>query len=48
VPIRGGIHMQFGSFAEGGYQEDWVAGIPREAQQAEVARATLRALAAMQ
>jgi pimeloyl-ACP methyl ester carboxylesterase len=48
VPIRGGIHMQFGSFAEGGYQEDWAAGISREAQQAEVARATLRALEAMQ
>jgi pimeloyl-ACP methyl ester carboxylesterase len=47
VPIRGGIHMQFGSFAAGGYQEDWAAGITREAQQAEVARATLRALEAM-
>jgi pimeloyl-ACP methyl ester carboxylesterase len=48
VPIRGGIHMQFGSFAEGGYQEDWPAGISREAQQAQVARATVRALEAMQ
>jgi hypothetical protein len=48
VPIRGGIHMQFGSFAEGGYREDWAAGITRAAQQAQVARETVRALEAMQ
>lgn len=47
VPIRGGIHMQFGSFAEGGYQEDWLAGITRAEQQAQVARATVQALDAM-
>ncbi len=47
VPIRGGIHMQFGSFAAGGYQEDWPPGITRTAQQALVARATLQALASM-
>ena len=48
VPIRGGTHMQFGSFTAGGYQEDWVAGISRVDQQAQVARATVQALAAMQ
>ncbi len=47
VPIRGGIHMQFGSFAAGGYQEDWPPGITRAAQQALVARATLEALGSM-
>jgi len=47
VPIRGGVHMQFGSFAEGGYQEDWAPEITRAAQQAQVARETLRALEAM-
>lgn len=47
VPIRGGIHMQFGSFAAGGYQEDWPATITPLEQRAQVVRATLDALAAM-
>lgn len=47
VPIRGGVHMQFGSFAEGGYQEDWAPGLTRAEQHVAVVRATLAALAAM-
>jgi hypothetical protein len=47
VPIPGGIHMYFGSFEPGGYQEDWAPSITREAQQALVARATIEALASM-
>ncbi len=47
VPIRGGIHMQFGSFEAGGYQEDWPAGITRKEQQSQVTTATVRALEAL-
>lgn len=47
VPIHGGIHMQFGSFVAGRYQEDWPPTISRDAQHAAVVRATLAALAAM-
>ena len=47
VPIRGGIHMQFGSFEAGGYQEDWPAGITRKEQQSQVTTATVRALDAL-
>ncbi len=47
VPIRGGLHMYFGSFVDGGYEEDWEAGIPRDAQQMITTAATLEALARM-
>ncbi len=48
VPIRGGLHMYFGSFGPSGYREDWAPSITRDAQQSQIARATLQALAAMQ
>ncbi|RMF96689.1 MAG: alpha/beta fold hydrolase [Gammaproteobacteria bacterium] len=44
VPIRGGIHMYFGSFDGGGYVEEWAPQISREEQLARVTRATLAAL----
>ena len=47
VPIRGGIHMQFGSFAAGGYHEDWPATITPLEQRDAVVHATLQALAAI-
>lgn len=47
VPIRGGIHMYFGSFSGGGYNEDWAPSITREAQHRQVVAATLEALEAM-
>jgi len=47
VPIRGGIHMYFGSFEKGGYEEEWAPSVSREEQHAQVVRATLDALAAM-
>ncbi len=47
VPIPGGIHMYFGSFANGGYQEDWPPSISAKSQHEFVIAATLRALAAM-
>ena len=45
VPIPGGIHMNFGSFTGGGYQEDWPAEISEEAQHRLVVAGTLDALA---
>jgi hypothetical protein len=45
VPIPGGIHMSFGSFVAGGYQEDWAPEIDQEAQHKLVVAATLQALA---
>lgn len=47
VPIRGGIHMYFGSFDGGGYEEQWAPQISREQQLREVTAATLQALADM-
>lgn len=47
VPIPGGNHMYFGSFEGGGYQEEWDAVIPRDAQQGIVSAATLEGLARM-
>ena len=47
VPVRGGIHMQFGSFVGGAYKEEWTATISREAQQDIVVTGTLNALLAM-
>ncbi len=48
VPIPGGIHMYFGAFVGGGYNEDWAPTIDREEQHRRVVAATLRALAAME
>jgi pimeloyl-ACP methyl ester carboxylesterase len=45
IPIPGGIHMNFGSFSGGGYQEDWAPGISQAAQHALVVAGTLQALA---
>jgi pimeloyl-ACP methyl ester carboxylesterase len=44
VPIPGGIHMYFGSFTGGGYQEDWAPTISRDVEQALIVAATLEAL----
>ncbi len=44
LPIPGGIHMYFGSFDGGGYQEDWAPSISRDAEHQLVIAATLRAL----
>ncbi len=41
APIPGGIHMQFGSFAPGGYQEDWPATIS-ESRQHEIVLALMQ------
>lgn len=48
VPIRGGIHMYFGSFDGGGYVEDWQPGITRAEQHDQVVAATLEALQAIE
>ncbi len=45
VPLPGGIHMNFGSFSGGGYQEDWAATISQEQQHDLVVAGTLQALA---
>ncbi|MSO96814.1 MAG: hypothetical protein EXR11_01145 [Rhodospirillaceae bacterium] len=45
VPVPGGIHMNFGSFTGGGYQEDWAPSISRADQHKIVIAATLQALA---
>jgi hypothetical protein len=45
VPIRGGVHLYFGDFVGGGYQEDWAPSISRDQQQLQVVAATLQALA---
>jgi pimeloyl-ACP methyl ester carboxylesterase len=47
VPIRGGIHMYFGSFDGGGYVDQWKPTISRDEQLDEVTAATLKALAAI-
>jgi hypothetical protein len=47
VPVPGGLHMYFGSFNGGGYQETWEAGIERDAQHAIIVTATLDGLAQM-
>jgi pimeloyl-ACP methyl ester carboxylesterase len=44
VPVRGGIHMQYGSFVGGAYKEEWTATISREAQQDIAVTGTLNAL----
>lgn len=41
VPIPGGLHMYFGSFDGGAYEEQWQAGIARERQQEIIVAATL-------
>jgi hypothetical protein len=48
VPIPGGIHMNFGSFVGGGYQEDWAPGISQAEQHNLVVAATLHALDAIE
>lgn len=48
VPIRGGIHMYFGSFDGGGYVEEWQPSISREEQHEQTVAATLEALRAME
>jgi dienelactone hydrolase len=48
VPIPGGIHMYFGSFSGGGYQEDWAPSISQQQQHETVIAATLEALAAIE
>lgn len=47
VPIRGGIHMQFGSFVGGGYTEEWKPQISADEQHDQAVTATLNALLAM-
>ena len=47
VPVRGGIHMYYGSFVGGGYKEQWTPTISREAQQDMAVTGTLNALLAM-
>jgi dienelactone hydrolase len=47
VPVPGGIHMQFGSFIGGGYQEEWTATITALEQQDIAVTGTLNALLAM-
>ena len=44
VPVRGGIHMYYGSFVGGAYKEEWTATISREAQQDIAVTGTLNAL----
>lgn len=48
VPIRGGIHMYFGSFDGGGYVEEWAPSISRAEQHEQVVAATLAGLRAME
>jgi dienelactone hydrolase len=47
VAVPGGIHMYFGSFEGGGFQETWEPSIPRSLQQDITVAATLEGLAAM-
>jgi len=47
VPVPGGIHMQFGSFTGGSYQEEWIATITAREQQDIAVTGTLNALLAM-
>lgn len=48
VAIPGGIHMNFGAFSGGGYQEDWAPEIAQAEQHRQVVQATLQALAAIE
>lgn len=48
VAIPGGIHMYFGAFSGGGYQEDWAPSISRAEQHRLVVEATLQALTAIE
>ena len=48
VPIPGGIHMYFGYFDGGGYEEEWTPKISAEAQQEIVIAATVEALGKFQ
>ena len=45
--IPGGIHMQFGSFEPGGYEEDWEPTLSEAEQHRAVVRLTLEALGQM-
>jgi len=47
VPIPGGVHMYFGSFDGGGYEEEWEALISRDEQLEAVSAATLAGLQEM-
>lgn len=47
VPIRGGIHMYFGSFDGGGYKEVWTPQISRAEHQRQEIAAMLAAMASM-
>lgn len=47
VPIRGGIHMYFGSFDGGGYDEAWTPKISRAEHQRQETAAMLTAMAEM-
>ena len=44
VPIPGGIHMYFGSFSGGGYEEEWEPAISASEQHGMVVEATVTAL----
>jgi dienelactone hydrolase len=48
VPVPGGIHMYFGAFDGGGYNEEWTPKISNEAQLELATAATLAALERMQ
>jgi pimeloyl-ACP methyl ester carboxylesterase len=47
-PVPGGIHMQFGTFIGGGYEETWAPQISNTAQLQIAIAATLKSLASMQ
>jgi len=47
VPVKGGIHMYFGSFVGGGYNEVWTPSISNEAQITIINEATLAGLEQM-
>jgi len=47
VAVPGGIHMNFGSFKSGTFEEEWDPSITMQAQHDIVTAATLRALAEM-
>ena len=47
-PVPGGIHMQFGTFIGGGYEETWAPQISNAAQLQIAIAATLKSLASMQ
>ena len=47
IPVRGGVHMYFGSFSGGGYQEEWTPAIAAERQHQIVVESTLAMLGEM-